>query len=97
MDPRKGGGVVEALIENKKKPGKYSCSRCGEPLTLQQCWIGNEGLLCRKHIRFRSVERNRLERQSDSPPDSLLETTEPKPYVETPFSWMKGRGRVAGR
>jgi len=33
----------------KEKPRKYVCAKCGEPVNPSRCWIGNEGLICKRH------------------------------------------------
>jgi hypothetical protein len=94
--PRAGRGFVEAVMERKKnKTGKYFCSRCGKPLTLQQCWVGNDGLLCRDHVGFRSVETTLCEREGGCPPDCTTKRTERRRGADKLLSWVRARGRVA--
>ena len=59
---RKERGRVAARAEKMEDtPRRYVCAKCGEPVNPKRCWIGNEGLLCRKHALVWRVEKGQLD------------------------------------
>jgi len=59
-----GNSVGSAEKPKRKKIIKYRCARCGAPLALHHCWIGNEGLLCGKHVVFLTGKKDPLDREN---------------------------------
>ncbi len=62
-------GYILKAVENRTRPTprKYLCAKCGKPLALRRFWIGNEGLLCSKHVVFRPEEKGTPDEPDDLP------------------------------
>jgi hypothetical protein len=63
-------GVESTTSRKKEEAIKYVCAECGQPVSLFRCWIGNEGVLCRKHAPvWRVGNRARAKKIHSSDPE----------------------------